>query len=110
MIIRNTTQNKVLTHEAKIAASFLDRLLGLINPRNPRFLIIKTRFGLHTFFLDEPIDVMLLDDTGSIIRLKADLPPFSFYFYPPQYSLLIEMPHGTIKKNHLQLNDKISIE
>lgn len=109
-IIKNFSQKKTLTKSAKIATSFFDRLFGLLNPHNPRYLIFKTHFGIHTFFMNKPIDVLLLDNEHKIIKAKKSLKPFKLFLYHPQFSIVIEMPEGTIQKNHLRINDKISIE
>lgn len=109
-IIKNFSQNITLTKTAKIATSYLDRLFGLLNPHNPRYLIFKTHFGIHTFFMNKPIDVLLLDNENRVIKAKESLKPFRLFLYHPQFSTVIEMPEGTIQKNHLRINDKISIE
>jgi len=108
--IKNLTQKNTIFTKAKIANSFFDRLLGLLNPHNPRYLIFNTRFGIHTYFMTQPIDVLLLNHESRVVKLKQGLSPFNFFFYHPQFSTLIEMPQGTIKKCHIRINDKISIE
>lgn len=109
MIIKDKTQGKLISENAKFAKSFFDRLFGLLDPKNPRFLIIKTHFGIHSFFMGEPIDVVLLDDSYKVKKLKS-LHPYRLFFYNPIYSVVIEMPEKTIKKLGIRLNDKIVIE
>lgn len=108
--IKNLTQKNTIFAKAKIAHSFFDRSLGLLNPHNPRYLIFKTHFGIHTFFMTQPIDVLLLNQESRVVKLKRSLSPFRFFLYHPQFSILIEMPQGTIEKSHIKINDKISIE
>jgi uncharacterized membrane protein (UPF0127 family) len=110
VIIKNLTNHKVITHKAKIASSFNDRLLGLLNPKSFRHIILNTHFGIHTFFMKTPIDVLVLNQENRIIKMKESLKPFNLFLYNPRYSTIIEMPEGTIKKNHISINDKISIE
>lgn len=109
MIIRDITRHSVLSKNAKIAVSFLDRLLGLLDQRNPRFLIFQTRFGIHTFLMADPIDVILLDDRQKIVKSKRGLRPNRLFVYKPRYKTVIEMPAGTIDKYRIAINDKISI-
>jgi len=97
------------TIKLKKASSFRDRALGLLDPANPRTLLFKTHFGIHTFFLKKPIDVLILDNNMRIIKMKKDLSPYRFYFYPPRYSTVIELPSGSIVKLNLSINDKIFI-
>jgi uncharacterized membrane protein (UPF0127 family) len=107
--LKNLSQKKIITKRAKLATSFIDRLFGLLNPRNPRFLIFYTRFGIHTFLMPSPIDVMLLDQNRKVAKLKIGLKPNHFFFYSPRHFVVIEMPQGTVSKFHIRLNDKISI-
>jgi len=96
-----------IVQDAMPADSFLERLLGLINPHNSRSLIFNTRFGIHTFFLFVDIDVLVLDKFNQIKVAKENLKPFSFFFYNPRFSKIIELPKGTIKNSRLLLGDKI---
>lgn len=109
MIIKNIPGRKVITIKAKMAYSFHDRLFGLIDKKLSRYLIINTHFGIHTFFLKTPIDVLLLDERNNVIKMKNNLPPFSFFFYNPKYSKVVEMPQDTIIKLDIHMNDKICI-
>ncbi|TRZ54431.1 hypothetical protein D4S03_00160, partial [bacterium] len=103
------SQNKILSKQAKIATSFFDRLFGLLNPHNPRFLIFHTHFGIHTLFMENPIDVLLLDGERKVVKVRESLFPNRLFLYHPKFSTVIEMPLGTIKKYAIGINDKISI-
>ncbi len=99
----------MITIKAKSAHTFLERLFGLLNPKNPRIMVFHTHFGIHTFFMKTPIDVILLNDTNTVVKLKSFLKPNKFFLYHPQYSTVIEMPKGAIHKYRIKINDKISI-
>lgn len=109
MELINQSRNIIISKQAKIASSFFDRLFGLLNPNNPRYLILNTRFGIHTFFMNTPIDVILLDKHRKVVKMKENLSPNRLFLYWPQYSIVIEMPKNTIKKCQIDINDKISI-
>lgn len=109
MDLIDLSQNKILSRQAKIATSFYDRLFGLLNPHNPRFLIFHTHFGIHTLFMETPIDVLLLDREHKVVKTQENLHPNRLFLYHPKFSLVIEMPKGTIKKYRIAINDKISI-
>ena len=96
--------------KAKTATSFLDKALGLLRPQNPRFMIFYTRFGIHTFFLKSPIDVLVLNHEKNVVSLVSCLQPNRFFFYPPCYRTVVEMPQGSICKLQIRLNDKILLE
>ena len=110
MKLVNATKNISISSDFKLAVTFWDRLFGLLDKRNPRFLLFKTHFGLHTFFLENPIDLILLDNENKVIKTKTDLKPFRFFFYPPRYQTVIEMPEGTLEKSRAEIGDKISFE
>lgn len=94
--------------KVKIARSLWDKVFGLIDQRNTLPLLFYTRFGLHTFFLHQPIDVLVLSTDLTIQKIKENLLPNSFFFYNPKFKLVLELPKGFIKFNKLTLGDKIS--
>jgi uncharacterized protein len=101
-------KNSLKIKDAKLANSFLDQLLGLHRKSNPRTLIFKTRFGIHTFFLKESIDVIILD-SGLIVVKIATIKPNKIFFWNPKYDTVIELPKGFIKKSKLKLGDNVVI-
>lgn len=110
MILKNITGNKLITSKAQKANTFWDQLLGLLNKHNSRFLIFNTRFGIHTFFMNTAIDVILLNGNNHVIKINKYLSPNRLFLYHPKYFTVIELPKGTIDKFDIKINDKISIE
>lgn len=96
-----------MAEKAKECTSLLDKSLGLFVKSNPRCLMFKTRFGIHTLFLKETIDVLVLDKKGKVVKMGNSLRPNSFFFWNPKYNLVIEFPEGTIKKTETDLGDLI---
>lgn len=107
MKLINISNRKVLSNNCKIATHLSDKYLGLLKPENPRCLIFFTRFGLHTFFLSEPIDILVLDSNWKVVIVRQCLKPFRFFFYPLKYFTVIEMSSGVIKKSQTNIGDKI---
>lgn len=107
MIIKNLTQNTILVKDAKIAKSIKDRLFGLLLPSNPESLIFKTRFGIHTFGLKKPVDVIVLDEKMSVVKIKNSFPPNRLLFWNPKFDLVIELPFNSLKDT--KINDLIEI-
>lgn len=85
----------------------MDRFLGLLNPSNPRSMLFITRFGIHTFFMKECIDVLVLDSDNKVRVVKKSLSPNRLFFYPIQLNKVLELPAGFIALNKIKLNDKI---
>ena len=102
MTLKNLTTGKIICRDLKICNSFIDRTLGLLLPNNPRNLLFKTRFGIHTFFLKQAIDVLILDDHLKIVQIKQNLKPNSLFFWNPKYFQILELSKGTITKFNIK--------
>lgn len=109
MVIKDITQNKLLTNHAKEAISLKDKGLGLLLKENPKFMIFNTRFGIHSIGLKETIDIVVLDETNHIVKLKENFKPLRAFFWNPKFNKVIEMPSGTISTQGLKLGDLIQI-
>lgn len=80
---------------------------GLIGAKTAYPIFFTTRFGIHTFFLAFPIDVLVLDNTRTVALLRENLKPNRFFFWSPLYKNIIELPEGTIKEKKLRIGEKI---
>ncbi len=119
----------MITIKAKFASSFLDRNLGLLRQKNKgKVLLFKTRFGIHTFFLKEPIDVLVLEtlfrraapqilashmssgntNQFTIITSKTILPN-KIFLWNPKYCWCLELPKGSIKKLGLAPGNRLKL-
>lgn len=104
----NKNKNLKLIGNLKEAVSLSDKLLGMLKKSNTRGLIIKTRFGIHTFFLKKPIDVAVLDKNLKVVKL-ATVKPNKLFFYDPKHNLILELPEGVIRKMRLKLGNLIKL-
>jgi uncharacterized membrane protein (UPF0127 family) len=86
-----------------------DKLLGLLDKNNSRSLLFKTRYGIHTFFLKETIDVIVLD-SNRIVRLLKSLKSNRIFIYSPLYPTVIELPKGTIHKSKTKVGDELELK
>ena len=87
--------------------SYVGKVLGLIGKKHPHALLLKTRFGIHTFGVRFPIDVVILNKSNEIVTLKEHLLPNRIFFWNPSFDTVIELPEGTIKKYNLKITDKL---
>src|SRR5258708_9244631 len=99
MKIVNTTRKTVVAKNCKFVTAYLELIFGLHWLSNPPELLFKTRFGIHTFLLQKPIDVVVLDDGYKVVKLRKDLLPNSFFFWNPKYQWLLELTAGSIKSS-----------
>lgn len=107
MVVLNKTRKTTLTKNLKEAKSFMDSFFGLLRQSNPRSLLFKTRFGIHTFCLKVPIDVIVLDSKFRVVKLQESLKPNRLFFWNPKYNLVIELSEGTINKSKTQIKDSL---
>lgn len=88
----------------------LEHIFGLIFYKNPVGMILWTRFGIHTFFMKYPIDVVILDNKMSVVNMSRDLRPNSVFFWNPKYKFVLELPAGSIMRSRTEIGDRIKLE
>lgn len=84
-------------------------MIGLLNSEKPHAIYFRTRFGIHTFGLKFPIDVIILDNNINVVRLKENLKPNRIFLWNPIHNRVIELPVGEIKKSKTEIGDKIRL-
>jgi uncharacterized membrane protein (UPF0127 family) len=106
MILINLTQKKPLSNRVKKVISLSDKAWGLLKQPGSS-LIFSTRWGIHTFFLKDPIDVVITDQKYKIIKIFEHLNPWRVAFWNPKYDIVIELPKGTIVKSGTKVGDQL---
>lgn len=108
MKIFNQTKGYFISKNIKEAVSFSDRFLGMLKKSNIGGSIFRTRFGVHTFFMKNPIDVIVLDNNFFVVKI-ATVKPNNLFFWNPKYSLVLELPKETIRKTKTEIGNYIKI-
>lgn len=90
--------------------SIVDKSIGLLRYKEARPVYFTTRFGIHTFGMKFPIDVVVLDSEFKIIALTQRLAPNRIFLWSPRYYHVIELPAGEIQKETLTIGTKIIFE
>lgn len=101
MILYNKTTKKVITKKLKISKTFTDNLFGFLTEKNADAILFNTRFGIHTFFMKFPINIIILDKNNRVVKIKKDLNPNRLFFWNPKYSTIIEIK----KLNQIKVNE-----
>lgn len=109
MIIKNHTKQRILVTDAKLLKTEKERAIGLIGSKKPKSILFETRFGIHTFFMKFPIDVIILDDNKKVVAIKESLKSNRIFMWNPKYKTVIELPEGMIKKSGTTVYDKIQL-
>lgn len=100
----------MVTLPAKKAKNLKEKIIGLIGVEKPYSLLLKTHFGIHTFGLKFPIDVLILDKKNKVVAIKKNLMPQKIFMWNPLYEKVLELPSGTIDKKKLKLNDVVGLK
>lgn len=106
-MVVNNTKNVIISENIVLAKSFWDKVFGMLLKRNSEGLILKTRFGIHTFFMKNKIDVIILDKSRSVAKVKKNLSPYNFLIWNPKYDAVIELRSGLINKSGTELGDRL---
>ena len=112
MKIINTKNNAVLSDKAKIANTFLGRLVGLLNRSclvKGEALILKPSWSIHTLFMRFSIDVIFVDKEDKVIAVHYSLKPFRLTPLYPNSSLTIELPENTLESTQTHTGDILKI-
>lgn len=107
MQIISLENKKVIAKNPIYATGLVNNIFGLLLHNKPVAMIFKTRFGIHTFFMKYPIDVIVLNNKNEVVKLKKCLKPNNIFLWNPIYSIIIELIAGTIEKNNIKISDKL---
>jgi len=99
--------NQMIRLAAKEALGIKERIIGLIGSKKPTALLLKTHFGIHTFGLKFPIDVLILNNKNIVVSLRKGLRPNRIFLWNPKYEKVLELPNGTIKKNEIKIKSEV---
>ncbi len=94
----------------RLLKGFLDKSIGLTESEKAYHVYFTTRFGIHTFGMKYPIDVIVLNNSDYVIKTAENLKPKRFFFWLPIHNRIIELPAGTVKKLRIRKKEKIKLE
>ncbi len=110
MKILNLTRGNIVADNVKIPQNYLEEVRGLIAKNKAEPTLFKTRWGIHTFGVRFPIDVVIFDKNGEAVKIKNGLKPGKLFFWNPKFRNVLELPEGEIKKSGLEIGDKLEIK
>ena len=77
---------------------FWQKMVGLAENIPGDAVYFRTRFGIHTFGLNQPIDVLVLDKNGKLGAIFCNLAPGQARFWNPKFQHVFEFSGGTLKE------------
>jgi uncharacterized protein len=107
------TSGKELAAHLEVAASLFSRAKGLLG-RQALFpgegLLIRPCSGVHTFFMNFPIDVLFLDKGNRVIEAVSNLQPYRISKVHPWSDGVIELPAGTVRASETVIGNRVLIQ
>ena len=100
----------MVTLKVRFLKSFFDKSIGLLGAKIPHTIYFKTKYGIHTFGMRFPIDVLILDNDYKIVKLTENLKPNKIFTWPTRFDNVLELPTGEIKRLKLKQGDEIKLE
>lgn len=111
MVIYNLQRKAVLADRCHFANSVLKRMVGLLNrsflPPGEALLLDRC-YGIHTFFMRFPIDVLFLDKDYRVIKTVRALPAWRACTVK-QAVYVLELPAGAIERTQTVEGDQIQL-
>lgn len=108
-MIKNKTRNTIISKDFLMLKDFRSKSKGLINSKTPKTVVFYTRFGIHTFCMKYPIDVIVTDKKFRVIAIKENLKPNRVYLWKAKGNLVIELEKEVIRKSQTEINDILEI-
>jgi hypothetical protein len=88
--------------------TFLSKFKGLMFKRNIKEGILLCNCNsIHTFFMLDSIDVVMVDKANKVIYLYEELKPWRVILPKKKVINTYELPKGSIKKYNIKLNQKL---
>lgn len=100
----------VITLTVYHVKSQFQKIVGLIGPDLHKSIFFNTRFGIHTFGMRFPIDIIILNKYFRVVKMRQNLIANRLFFWYPKYDKVIELPAGTIKQKGIQIGSKIRLK
>lgn len=93
-----------------IANKFKEKLLGLMYKKNIDYgLLITNCKSIHTFFMFENIDVILLDQNNRILMINRNIKPNKILIFKNKTKTnILELPQNS--SINLKVNDIIDLK
>jgi hypothetical protein len=108
--IFNLSKKTLVSYNAKQLNSLVSSAIGLIGEKSPKAVVLRTSFGIHTFGVRFPLDILILDKDMVVRKSQENLKRNRFFFWDPRFNLVIELPSGTINKTRTTVGDKIEFQ
>jgi len=109
----NTTRGTVVGQSIRVAETGLTRIVGLLGEREllpgDGLLIVPSQ-GVHTWGMQFPIDIAVLDGDWKVIAIRRDLRPFRMTRMFWKAAAVLELPSGILDSTSTFVGDTIKFD
>ena len=113
MVARNTSVNRVLADRVDVADTRATRAVGLLSRAGlepgEALWIVPSR-GVHTFWMRFAIDVLALDEGGTVIDCVSNLKPWRMRLPRRGTAGVLELPAGTLAASGTAVGHQVLLE
>ncbi|HEX4566859.1 MAG TPA: DUF192 domain-containing protein [Vicinamibacterales bacterium] len=113
LVARNASLNTVIADRVGVATTHAERAVGLLarNGLEPGegLWIVPSR-GVHTWGMRFTIDVLALDETGTVVDAVSNLRPWRMRLPRKGTAGVLELPAGTLEASHTGLGHRVVLE
>jgi uncharacterized protein len=112
--VYNKTRETFVATEAKVANSYLTRLVGLLGKTKRwaqlgKGLWIVPSRGVHTIGMLFPIDLIFLSKEKEVVYVEEHVRPFRISKVSLKAMSVLELPPHTIYRSRTQVGDQLEI-
>ena len=109
----NATRGTVVGECIRVAETGLTRIVGLLGEREllpgDGLLIVPSQ-SIHTWGMQFPIDIAVLDDDWNVIAIRRDMRPFRMTRMFWKAAAVLELPSGRLDSTSTFVGDTIEFD
>ena len=113
LVARNASLNTLIADRVGVAASHAARAVGLLTRSGlepgEALWIVPSR-GVHTWGMRFAIDVLALDEDGTVVDCVSNLRPWRVRLPRKGTAGVLELPAGTLEASRTSLGHRVVLE
>jgi uncharacterized membrane protein (UPF0127 family) len=102
---------RIVCERVAVADRAHRRMRGLMGRRqlsSGQGMVLRPAFAIHTHFMRFPIDLVFLDKTNRVTKIREAMPPWRFDF--TNAAGVIEINPGAARANDIRPGDRLRFE
>ncbi len=111
--IKNANRGTILATRAKLASSYIDRLIGLMGRKGIEEgggLLLAKSASIHSFFMRFRFDAIFVDNDDRVVKVVAAMRRWSVAFGGRGAKHTLELPAGTAERTGTRPGDQLAYE